>query len=375
MNKKELTELRRRLKPDRSNIGHIYGCYVNGSREIISTFDESLGLLSKEESEKYVSLLKKSLSGSLGRTLMNLSFDTRQVVDSDEHRLLSALRSSALKDEEIRSAFYKCVTEALDMKGENYLILLAYDVYDVPQYNAAGDLDEDSSRVYSYVICSVCPVKTGKSVLGYSKEDERFENLSLTQVVAQPEMGFLFPAFDDRAANIYSALFYSRSTKEVRSDFIDAVFKTKLPMSPAQQKETFNSAVADTLKKECSFELMKGVHSSLRQIIETHKELKDPEPLVITVEEAGEILEKNGMPESEYEPFLSECKEKFGSDAAISPENIIPGKKMEIHTGSVKISADPEFGNLIKTGTVNGKKYLLIPLEGDIELNGMKVKA
>ena len=33
---KEISELRRRFQPDKTAISHIYGCYVNANREIIS---------------------------------------------------------------------------------------------------------------------------------------------------------------------------------------------------------------------------------------------------------------------------------------------------------------------------------------------------
>ena len=36
MNKKEISEIRKRFKPENSNIGHVYGCYVNSSKEVIS---------------------------------------------------------------------------------------------------------------------------------------------------------------------------------------------------------------------------------------------------------------------------------------------------------------------------------------------------
>ena len=74
MNQKELTELRRRFRPDRSGISRIYGCYVNDAHEIVSQFDQSLGLMPQEESEKFLSVLKKVLSGSLGKNLMDVSF-------------------------------------------------------------------------------------------------------------------------------------------------------------------------------------------------------------------------------------------------------------------------------------------------------------
>lgn len=49
MNQKELNELRRRFKPDRTAISKVYGCYVSSSRQIISYVDAPLGLLSQEE--------------------------------------------------------------------------------------------------------------------------------------------------------------------------------------------------------------------------------------------------------------------------------------------------------------------------------------
>ena len=102
MNQKELNEIRRRFKPDRTAISKVYGCYVSSSRQIISYVDAPLGLLSQEEQEMYLNLLKKSLSGALGRNLIDIEFSTRQVADSDEHRLLQTLRQTECKDANAR---------------------------------------------------------------------------------------------------------------------------------------------------------------------------------------------------------------------------------------------------------------------------------
>ena len=59
MNKKEVGEIRRRFKLERNNISHIYGCYVNSAKEIVSYIDESVAMLTQEETEKYLSLLRK----------------------------------------------------------------------------------------------------------------------------------------------------------------------------------------------------------------------------------------------------------------------------------------------------------------------------
>ena len=112
MNQKELSELRRRFRPDKSAISRVYGCYVNTKKEVISTLDESLGLMTQEEVEKYLGLLKKSMSGTLGRNLLDIVFSTQQVADSEEHRLLSQLRACRLEDAELRQALYQKIIDS-----------------------------------------------------------------------------------------------------------------------------------------------------------------------------------------------------------------------------------------------------------------------
>ena len=93
MNKKEISELRRRFKPEKNNISQVHGCYVNGKGEVISYIDESLRTMPQEEAEKYLSLLGKALSGTPGKNLIDIVFSTAQVVDSDEHRRLTGTPS------------------------------------------------------------------------------------------------------------------------------------------------------------------------------------------------------------------------------------------------------------------------------------------
>lgn len=152
MNLKEVSELRRRFRMDRNAISRIYGCFVNSSREIVSYIDESMGILPQDEAEKYLNLLKKALSGKLGKNLIDIIFSTEQVADSDEHRLLMALRDSQLKDGDIREEFYQKIINSLDLGDSNYLILLAHDSYDVPRKNKNDEMDADASDAV-FTIC------------------------------------------------------------------------------------------------------------------------------------------------------------------------------------------------------------------------------
>ena len=74
MNRREVQEIRRRFSPEKDSISHIYGCYVNASGEIVARIDMPLGLMEQEEAEMYLKILKKSLSGSLGRNLRDTPY-------------------------------------------------------------------------------------------------------------------------------------------------------------------------------------------------------------------------------------------------------------------------------------------------------------
>ena len=376
MNQKEIGELRRRFRPEKNAISRIYGCYVNSRREVIAYVDGSLGTMPQEEAEKYLELLKKALSGTPGKNLIDMVFSTRQVVDSEEHRRLMALRDSQLRDREIREEFYRKVIDSLEMDGSNYLILLAHDSYDLPHRDRNGDRQAgDSEEVFSYIVCCICPVKDGKPALGYCPGEQEFHSCLSLQIVAPPELGFLFPAFDDRTANIYSALAYTHKPDQLHQEFLDAIFHIEEPpMSAGEQKEAFESALAQSLEGACSLGVVQAVHERLTLRIEEHKESKDPEPLAVTAREVGTILRDCGVEEPQVEAFCQSCGRQFGEGAALSPANLIDSKRFQVRTGDATLTLAPDRSYLLETRVIEGRKYLLVPVDGEMEVNGLAVE-
>ena len=374
MNQKEISELKRRFRFGKNAMGRIYGCYVNSQKEIVSYIDESLERMPEEEAEKYLNLLKKALSGTLGKNLIDIVFSTRQVADSDEHRRLMALRDSKLKDGGVRQEFYQAVIDSLDMGESNYLILLAHDAYDVPHRSKDDETQADAGdEVFSYIVCCVCPVKDGKLELGYCAGENEFHNCAPSQIVSPPELGFLFPAFDDRAANIYNALAYARKPDELHQEFLDAIFHTEPPMSAGEQREAFQTALREGLESACSLEVVQAVHERLTAKIGEHREAKDPEPLAVTAKDVAAILLDCGAEETQAEAFRAKCGELFGEGTALNPANLIDSKRFEVKTADASISIDPEHSYLVETRIIDGKKYLLLPIGEGLEVNGMPV--
>ena len=375
MNQNELKEIRRRFRPDKDNISRIYGCYVNAAKEIVTRIDISLGLMEQEETQMYYKILKKALSGTLGRNLIDIEFSTAQVESSDEHRLLQALRTSHLSDESTRELIYERIIETLDFGDESYVILMASDSYDVPYRGGDGEVfDEGSSEVFDYFICCVCPVKDAKAALRYESEERAFRGASTGHVLGAPEIGFMFPSFDDRCANIYNLLYYSRNVSEIHDEFIKGIFNTEsIPLSAVAQKEAFGDSLSFSLGDKCSLEVVQAVHEDIREKLALHKESKEPELPEIYIEDVDDILRKSGVPDEKINFFNEECQKQLGGSDTFNPGNLIETKKFEMVTPEVKITVDPEYAYRIKTGIIDGEKYILIPADGDVAVNGIQV--
>ena len=374
MNEKEIAELRRRFRADKSSISRVRGCYVNEKREIISQFDQSLGILGQTESEQLLATLRKTLSGTLGKNLLDIPFDTRQVVEGDQHKLLMTLRNSALRDEEAVSAFYQRVIQSLDLEG-NYLILLVQDDYDVPYRSKDGERQDDaSSEVFRYILCSICPVKQTKEALSYYVYENAFHSISADWVVSAPEMGFLFPSFDERSTNLYDALYYCKDTAQTHPDFVEAMFHAPAPMPAAQQMETFQTLLEDTLSDDCRYQVVQSVHGKLREMIEEHKANKVEDPLVVNKGTVRRVLESSGVAEEHVEAFEERYDDAFGADTDLSPRNLVDTKQLEITTPDVTIKVSPDRGDLVETRLIDGARYIRIRAEEGVAVNGVPIQ-
>jgi hypothetical protein len=373
MNTKEIGEIRRRVRRDRSNMTALYGCYVNDNKEIISEFHQSTGIMPENESDKYFGLMRRTLSGQLGKNLIDITFKTAQVAESPEHKLLMELRNTKLKEENLRMEFYKKVIETVSLQS-SYLILIGCDSYDVPFKSRDDETQADASNeVYTYLLCAVCPVKQTKPNLHYIPESKEFHDGGMLNIVSAPELGFLFPAFDNRATNIYNALYYTHSPKESHEEFVAAVFNTPIPKPAAEQKKSFEALLSTALDEDCSLDVVQTVHDQLCQRIELHKESKVPEALMISKTDVKEVLSSCGVSEEHLAKFSVDYDETFGFEADLHPKNIIDNKRFEIKTPDVSIKVAPDRTDLIETRIIGGVKYLLINAEENVEVNGVSI--
>ena len=367
MNDKEIAELRRRFRADKTAISRIRGAYVNEKREIISELDQSVALMTETEADEILSLLKKTLSGRVDTNLLDIHFTTQQVMESPEHKLLCNLRETALQDNDLVHEFYQKIISSLEIEG-NYMILLASDAYDVFTYRKDAGKDEESTEIFRYILCAVCPIKMAKPSLSYYVRENCFRNVVADSVISPPALGFMFPAFDNRSTNLYGALYYTRATDNNHPEFTNAIFNAgALPMPATEQKETFRSVLADATGEACSLPMVRSVHAQLHMAMEEHKISKETDPLTVDKYAIRDMLEFCGVSEESVSQFEEKFDKGFGQNATLSPRNIVETNKFEVRTPDVVIRVNPARTDLVDTRVIDGVRYVLVRADGGVD--------
>lgn len=374
MHTKDIAEIRRRFRAEKSSISRVRGCYVNEQGEMVAEFDQALGLMPQDEAEELLALLRKTLSGAQGKNLHEVTFSTAQVLEGAEHKLLSSLRNSALQDEAAVKAFFAQVIGSVSMDSA-YMILLAADKYDVPGYAADGSRQEDSVNTFSYIVCSICPVKLTRSGLGFVAHESRFCQRAGDSVIAPPELGFMFPGFDRRAANLYEALYYTRNTADNHENFVHTVLGSELPPPAAVQKETFAAILSESVAEDCSYEVAQAVHEHLCEMAEEQKaSRRDEDDVYVSKHVVREVLEDCGVPEERIAVFEQRYDSEFGANTELPPANLVDRGRFDVKTPDVVIRVNPEASDLVQTRVINGEKYIMIRAEAGVEVNGVPIR-
>lgn len=371
MNKKEIAEIKKQLNPTRQTITRICGCYVSAEKEKITTFSQSFGILEEEEIFKYLDIFKKSLSGTLGKNLLNMEFPVESEEEGGTEKFLYDLRQSHLEDDGLLDEFYDKVIDSY-ITGESYLILLISNAYDVPGKGTDElEMFDASDEVYDYFQAVICPVDLAKPALSYDRETQSFHSLNRQWIVGMPVLGFLFPAFNDRGNDIHSVLYYSKDSEDLHFDFTDRLLGCALPLSAGLQKEAFQQVVEQALGENCSFEMVKEIHDTLREAAEEAKD--DPDPVSFGKHDVKVILSKAGAEDDDLRDFDTVYDENVGEDGRIQAANVMPRTKFEVHTPDITISVSPDRTDLIEERMIDGRRCLVIPVTEELTVNGIRI--
>lgn len=371
MNKKEVLEIRKQFTPERCAITRICGCYVDHEKEKKSELKKAFLSLPEEETFKYFDIFRHTLSGTIGKNLLNMDFPLDQEMPGGTQEFLLKLRDSRLTDDILLEEFYDKVIENYNY-AENYYIILIHAAYDVPGRASDGEeMFDASDTVYEHIMCSICPVNLTKAGLTYNAATNSIEDRIRDWLVEAPVSGFLFPAFHDRTSDIHSILYYTKKPEEIQPEFISNVLGSRQPLTAGDQKNSFQAIVSDTLGDDCSYETVRNIHDNICEMIEEAKE--SPDPVELSRPDVKNLLARSGVSEERLESFDRQFEDTVGEQKSFLASNIVNTKTFQLETPDVIIKVNPERSDLVEIREIDGRKCLVIAVDEHLEVNGIEV--
>jgi hypothetical protein len=382
MIKKEINEIKSLFDTiQECNILRLAGCYVNGEKMKVKTFNERFSNIPEEEMYKYLEIFRRTLSGTPGKNLMDAAFIDDNP-DNAGKALLNKIRESELKDEDALDIFYDKVIENYSYVG-NYLILLIYQAYDVPGMTTDGiEMDDASDEVYKYILCSICPMKLTKPGLGYDDDLGEIHTMRQIFAVELPETGFLYPAFNERSSDDGSILYSSKRSDYLQDSMLDKVLNVSITLPAKQQKEGFTEFVTEVLGEDTSFETVLSIHENLNETVENKKSEMAGETIFLEKQEVRNVFEKSGVPAEKLTTFDSKFDEQFTVkegpavkvEEKLCAENVAPLRNFEVKNANMVLRLKSRKTDIIGTRIIDGKKCLVIEMTDDLTVNGIPVE-
>lgn len=373
MNKKEIAELRKLFTPDTTAIDFIATAFIKHTDdgiEITSVNKNRLLAMDENEIFKYLEIAKKTLSGSLEKNLLNIEFPTSECMEGGRQDKLYKLLSSEFKDNNMLENFIEDIARNYNT-AENLMIQLVHGNYDVIVKSKDKASLEDSEEVYSYMICSVCPMLLEKAGICYDTDEDKFKPLEQKLIADKPIAGFLYPAFNDRSTDLYQALFYAKKADEIHPEFIEGLTGGKTPV-PADMQQKLFSDIVSKVTENVDFDTTKDIHGEIREKIDTRH--FNEEDTHITKNDIKEIISgaikdiDDNVIDKVYDEVMADYDDK-----SLALENIVDTTKFNIGIPDIEIKVKPDKVQDIEQKIIEGRKCFVIPVNGNVEVNGVPV--
>ena len=406
LNKKDVMELKKRFKKEACSIDRLAGCYVDAGKNKAIKFNESFLNMDDEEFYKYLEIAKKTLTGTLGNNILELDFPLEEEATGGKQHFLYALRNDGLCSEDLLDRLYDLIIDGYNYVG-NYLILVFHDTYDIITKTSDNMKLDESEEVYEYLLVSICPVVLSKAGLGVREDENRIGARIRDWVVGVPDLGFLFPAFDNRSADIHKVDYFIRDAKDSHSEVISDVLGCAPRMTATEQRNTFSAIVKRAFLNdtENGKEALINIQESFNALINTGEELTENEinSIILTPETIDEILVENNIEGEKARVIKEVTLDEFMEELPLV-SNLIDNKALAANererekkelvkevaslknkvseleeatssseSGDVSIFVYPERAEKIHTEIIDDKKYILIPVDDNstVKVNGV----
>ncbi|MDO5703308.1 MAG: DUF4317 family protein [Lachnospiraceae bacterium] len=349
MKKSDVRELKKELKKAAQQDGIIdwvYGFYVTPDNEIAWEHVQKFYDYDEDEKFRYLGILLRVVSTGIGRDMIP--------VDVKQNEKVLAIREAWDKDEAATIENLKPLRDIFVndyAHTDPYLATLFHVTYDVPGKASDGARLEDLSTVFDTVVFALCPAKLSAPALGFDSGD--VAELSRRWTIGLPQIGFMYPSFDDRGETRNEAAFYLK--KDTGKDVLNTLFDTEEISGASEDREDWIQVLTET---GVSSETASAINDSIIQMEEDY----------ISRDTLRKVVEESGGDGNVFdEHYGSVIGDREIAKAAISNSTV------EIKTDSANIKAASEQAAFFRTKTIDGIEYILVPVDGVVTVNGVEV--
>ena len=350
MKKSDMRELRKVVKSENSVVEKVWCCYVDTENNVFYEKMRRLSDMEEAERARHKDILTGVLSTAIGKKVFPAWL-------AEQNQDLVALKGLEWTDTEIFSSFRDSLLETYSHLDPYYAIAGRV-VYDVPTKTKDKAYTGESDMVYTAMVFANCPAKLSGAELGV--KDENIVELERRWVVKRPELGFLYPSFDERGENRNEAALFGKDP--AADNFITTLFSMKeqdIPASLEEQQERFEGLMTDL---DVDMETASTLTKAIAERAAEDKESDEIEKATIRRCAADAGVDVTDFDEY-YENNVGTTK---------LTEAALVGKSVTIETGDFKLNIPTEKSDLITTRKVDGVNCILIPVDGDIVVNGVK---
>lgn len=371
MNKKEINEIKKNFNDDCGffTVNRVITAFVDAEKNIKCRANRLYSIIPQEESEPIMINLKKVLSGKIGSNLMEYAFPKEAYEEDGAQRFLYGVLKSKLADDETADKFLNAVAEKVEY-GSAYTIFAAHCTYSVLSKSWTDDPDGDTYD-YNFIITAICPVNLRIDGLVYNDDPSSIaRKKSYDRIVELPTDGFLFPLFNDRAADVNGVMYYTKNAKKPNTTVIEDFLGCEFVMTAKSEKETFNAILSEVCGEELDYDLITIINDKIRTVIDQNAN----ETEVTTVDQNAlySILWEAGVSRERLEN-LPKIYEKLMGNKPFTAVNLADQKTV-LTVPSVKVNVDNNAVGRVDIQTIGGRKCIVIKLdEPEISVNGLNV--
>lgn len=370
MNKKELNDLKKNFtdKCGFFTFNQVLRAFVDSDKNVVCKKHSLLGVMPAEEQDLLVETLRKGLSGTLGKNLVEYSFpDSEYLEDGAQNTLYKSLKSKFL-DENENDKFLQNLTTNIDYTS-TFVVFAAHCTYTLFRKDKNDERSEENSD-YNFILTVICPVELGEDVLIFDETDNNIclipkknRNISRT-----PTDGFLFPVLTGGDPDINSVLCYTSKPKEPNKSIAEKVLGCETSFTAVGERAVFCKVLTDIVGDDLDYTVITQVNEKIAEEIKEHR--FDEKPTAIDDIKLKNILTDVGVAEEKLEKVQKVFNNTTGGKPLTAANLVTPKTVIALPEITINISKDAT--DKVRTSLIGGRRCIVIDIDDpNVVINGL----